>query len=109
MQDHRSHGRDHERPFIDVRKEATTAEQDTAIEVAVIALVLSRHPAQLTLAELIREVADDPDEFRQLDAIERGVRDLGGVGLLNRNGEFLVPSQAALRMDVLTNARSRNQ
>ncbi len=109
MHDHRSHGRDSQRSNYDVRNEATTDEQDTAIELAVIALILFRHPAQLTLAELIREVADDPRQFWQVDAIERAVRDLGGVGLLNRNGEFLVPSQAALRMDVLTNARSRNQ
>lgn len=109
MQDHRSHGRDSERPDSDVRKEATTDEQDTAVETAVIALILDRHPAQLTLAELIREVADDPTQFPQVDAIERAVRDLGGVGVLNRNGEFLVPSQAALRMDKLTNGWSENQ
>ena len=109
MHDHRSHGRDSERPNSDVRNEATTDEQDTAVEIAVIALILSRHPAQLTLAELIREVADDPSQFRQVDAIERAVRDLGGVGLLNRNGEFLVPSQATLRMDKLVSSWSQNQ
>lgn len=107
MQDHRSHGRDCERPDSDVRKEATTEQQDRAIEAAVLALILSRHPAQLTLAELVRELADDPGEFRQVDAIKRAVRDLGGAGVLNRNGDFLVPSQAALRMDELTNAWSR--
>jgi hypothetical protein len=109
MQDHRSHGRNSERPDSDVRKEATTDEQDKAIEFAVIALILSRHPAQLTLAELIREVADDPSQFPQVDAINCAVRDLCGVGLLSRNGEFLVPSQAALRMDSLTNAWSENE
>lgn len=104
MQDHRSQGRDSERPDTDARKEVTNDEQDQAIEFAVLVLILSRHPAQLTLAELIREVADDPEEFLQVDAINRAVRDLAGVGLLNRNGEFLVPSQAALWMDKLTNA-----
>ncbi len=109
MQDHRSHGRDSERPDSDVRKEATTSEQDKAIEFAVLALILYRHPAQLTLAELTREVADDPNEFLQTDAVERAVGDLGRVGLLNRNGDFVIPSQAALRMDSLTNAWSENQ
>ena len=109
MQGHRSHGRDHGRPDPDVRKEATNDEQDKAIEFAVIALILSRHPAQLTFAELVREVADDPSQFPQVDAIERAVRDLGGVGLLNRNGDFLVPSQAALRMDSLMNAWGAGQ
>lgn len=98
MQDHRRAGRDSQRPDSDVRKEATTDEQDAAIEGAVIGLILLRHPAQLTVVELTREVAANPDDFRQGDAVERAVRDLGRVGLLNRNGEFLVPSQAALRM-----------
>ncbi len=102
MQSHRSHGCDTEHPDPDVRNEATTVQQDAAVETAVLALILTRHPAQLTLAELVREVADDPDEFRQVDAIHRAVRDLGGVGLLNRNGEFLVPSQAALRFNHLS-------
>ncbi|MGD9737319.1 MAG: hypothetical protein AB7V58_17180 [Solirubrobacterales bacterium] len=104
MQSHRSHGCDSEHPDPDTRNEATTVQRDTAIETGVLALVLSRHPAQLTLAELIREMADDPGEFRQVDAINRAVRDLGGVGLLNRNGEFLVPSQAALRFNRLTHS-----
>jgi hypothetical protein len=104
MQGHRRGGRDSQRPDSEVRKEATNEEQDAAVESAVIALILSRHPAQLTLDELIREVAQDPEEFRQVDAIERAVRDLGGVGLLNRNGEFLVPSQAALRLWSLVDA-----
>lgn len=104
MQDHRRGGRDCERPDPEVRKEVTNEEQDTAVESAVIGLILFRHPAQLTLAELIREVAEDPGEFRQADAIRRAVRDLEGVALLNRNGDFLVPSQAALRMWSLMDA-----
>jgi len=109
MQDHRSHGRDSEPQDSGVRKEATNDEQDKAIEFAALALILSRHPAQLTLAELIREVADDPSQFPQVDAVERAVGDLGRVGLLNRNGEFVIPSQAALRMDSMTNAWSENR
>lgn len=99
MQDHRSHGRDRERPYTDVRKEATTETQDAAIECAVLALVLARHPAQLTLAELTRELADDPAEFMQADAIERAVGALHRTALLHRNGEFVVPSQATLCFD----------
>lgn len=97
MQDHRSHGRDCERPHSDVRKEATTKAQDEAIECAVLLVVLDRHPAQLTLAELAREVADDPDEFKQVDAVERAVGDLSRAGILHRNGEFVLPSQTTLR------------
>lgn len=107
MQDHRSHGRACERSISTLRKEATTDERDTAVEAAVIVLILSRHPAQLTLAELVRELAGDPAEFAQVDGVERAVRDLAGVGLLNRSGEFVIPSQAALRLDRLTDAWSR--
>lgn len=108
MHDHRSHGRDSERPDSDVRKEATTAEQDEMVELAVLAVVFDRHPALLTLAELTRQVADEPEEFMQGDAVERAVRDLGGVGLLHRNGELIVPSQAALRFSKLINSGGRS-
>ncbi|MGE0065717.1 MAG: hypothetical protein AB7F97_09420 [Solirubrobacterales bacterium] len=102
MQDHRSHGCDSGCPDPDARNEATTVQQDTAIEAGVLALVLSRHPAQLTLGELTREMVEDPDEFRQVDAIRRAVRDLAGVGLLHRNGQVLLATQAALRFNRLT-------
>jgi hypothetical protein len=109
MHDHRSPERDSERLDSDDRKEATTDEKDKAIESAVLALILYRHPAQLTIEELTREVADDPSQFLQVDALERAVGDLRRVGLVNRNGDFVIPSQAALRMDSLTNAWSENR
>ena len=51
----------------------------------------------MTVEELIADVAADPRQFAERDAVERAVRDLARAGLLHRNGEFAVPSRAALR------------
>ncbi len=77
------------------------AEEDTAIEAAVLRQLLTLHPVQLTFHELLREVADEPEDFVQRDAVERAVRDLAAVGLLHRNEDFVIPSRAALRFDEL--------
>ncbi|HWB70330.1 MAG TPA: hypothetical protein VG518_10170 [Solirubrobacterales bacterium] len=96
MHQDRSHGREDRRPEISFRNEATTSEQDAAIQAAVIALVFERHPAQMTVAELQREIVADPGSYSQNDAVERAVRDLAGVGLLHRHGEFAIPTVAAI-------------
>lgn len=80
---------------------ATTGEQDAAIEAAVLRQLLDLHPTQVTLAELIRELAGPEADFAARDAIERAVRDLSGAGLLHRSREFVVPSRAALRFSLL--------
>ena len=82
----------------DYRRSAGSDEQ---VEATVLRQLLLLHPAQVTLEELITDVAADPDEFAERDAIERAVRDLARVGLLHRNGEFAVPSRAALRFSEL--------
>lgn len=71
---------------------------DIATEAVVIQHLLDVHPSQLTTLELIRELGGEAPEFAERDAIERAVRDLSGVGLLHRNGEFVVPTRAALRL-----------
>jgi hypothetical protein len=79
----------------------TTREQDDAVESAVLRHLLHLHPAQLTVAELTRELAGEQPGFAERDAIERAVRDLSGAGLLHRGEELLVPSRAALRFSEL--------
>jgi hypothetical protein len=79
----------------------TTSAEDAATEAAVLAHLLDLHPSQLTLAELVREIAGPEAGFAARDAVERAVRDLGGSGLLNRSEEFVVPSRAALRFSRL--------
>jgi hypothetical protein len=76
-------------------------EDDAATEAAVLQHLLALHPAQLTVVELLREIADAPADFAQRDAVERAVRDLAAVGLLHRSNDFVLPSRAALRFDEL--------
>lgn len=77
------------------------AEDDATVEAAVLRQLLAHHPAQLSLDELVREVAAEPRDFSQRDAVERAVRDLGTAGLLHRGGELVQLSRAALRFDQL--------
>jgi hypothetical protein len=78
-----------------------TEHEDAILERAVLALVLSQHPAQFTVAELTRELSDDPEHPTQRDAVQRALRDLVGSGLLHRHGAFVLPTRAALRFDRL--------
>jgi hypothetical protein len=75
--------------------------EDAEVEAAVLRQLLLLHPTHLTLEELIVDLAEDPEAFAERDAIERAVRDLARAGLVHRNGEFAVPSRAALRFDQL--------
>jgi hypothetical protein len=79
----------------------TTKAADLATESTVMRQVLEVHPILLTSAELIREIAGEDPGFAERDAIERALRDLGGVGLLHSHGEFVVPTRAALHFSEL--------
>ena len=75
--------------------------EDDGVEAAVLRQLLLLHPTQMTLEELVVDVAADPESFAERDAVERAVRDLARAGLVHRSGEFAVPSRAALRFDEL--------
>ena len=79
----------------------TTAGDDLATESVVLQQLLVLHPAQLTVAELVREVGGEQPDFAERDAIERAVRELSGVGLLHRREDFVLPTLAALRFSEL--------
>ncbi len=79
----------------------TPASEDAATESAVLQQLLDLHPAQVTVAELIREIAGESTGFAERDAIERAVRDLAGAGLLHRHDAFVAPTRAALRFSEL--------
>jgi len=79
---------------------ANEEERDEAhMEHAVLNAALSRYPAQLTVFELSRAIANDPDHRQEVQLAENAIRGLRRVGLLHRNGEFLLPSQPAIRFD----------
>jgi len=68
--------------------------EDSAVQRAVLGQVLDAHPKQLTIPDLAREID-------QGDAVERAVRDLVGVGLLECRGISLRLTRAAIRFDRL--------
>jgi exopolyphosphatase/pppGpp-phosphohydrolase len=74
----------------------STAEEDAALESAVLQQVLVLHPAAITLEELVRELREE-----DCDAMERAVRDLVAAGLLHRSESLVLPTRAALRFDEL--------
>lgn len=79
----------------------TARDEDLAMESAVLQRVLDVYPARLTVGELIREIAGEAAEPGDRDAVERAVRDLGGVGLLHARDDFTTPTRAALRFQEL--------
>jgi hypothetical protein len=79
----------------------TPAEADTRTEATVLRWLLAQHPIQITFDELLRDVCEEPEGFAERDALERAIRELTTSGLVHRNGEFVVPSRAALRFDEL--------
>ena len=63
---------------------------------AVLRHVLAERPTILRLCDLVRELARDPRQFGERDAVKRAVRDLTKVGLLHRQGECVLPTPAAV-------------
>lgn len=70
--------------------------EDAATEAAVLRLLLDLHPTQLTLPELVREISGGRSDFAATDPVDRAIVRLGAGGLLNRNGDAVTPSRAAL-------------
>jgi hypothetical protein len=79
----------------------TPAEEDAVVEAAVLRQLLTLHPVQIVFEDLVREIAMEPEDFAQRDAVERAVRDLAAAGLLHRRDDLVTPSRAALRFDEL--------
>jgi hypothetical protein len=69
---------------------------DGDYEEAVLRHVLTERPTILRLCDLVRELARDPREFGDRDAVKRAVRELIKVGLLHRQGEVVLPTPAAV-------------
>lgn len=76
-------------------------ERDENVQGAVLMHLLHAYPAQLTATELLHELTETPNDFGSRDRIQRATRDLVAVGLLHRNGEFVVPSRAAVHFHEL--------
>lgn len=70
---------------------------DEAWQLAVLSRVLILHPAHLSADELRRDMLADRQDFSQIDAHDRAVRDLVACGLLRRDGDSVIPARAAVR------------
>lgn len=81
---------------------AGTAKQDIHDQGVVLLQVLALHPAQLTIAELIREIIAGAAEFEEGDRFERAARDLVAAGLLRFGAGAVLPTRAALHFDRLS-------
>lgn len=83
------------------RRQLAPHEKDDQDQEGIMALVISEHPIQLTVSELVRQMVPPDADWIESDDIERGVRDLVGIGLLHRNGDTIRPTRAALRFNHL--------
>jgi hypothetical protein len=64
-------------------------------------LVLSFHPERLSATELRREMLAGDQDFEQVDAYDRAVRDLIGAGVLRRDGDSIVVTHTAMSFEAL--------
>ena len=75
---------------------------DDLTQEAILAVLLTAHPAQRSIDELVREVAGSATTFAKRDRVNNGVRDLVGAGLVHRHGQFVFASRAAVRFAELS-------
>lgn len=68
--------------------------QDQPTQRAILALALDAHPKSLTIPDLARQLSGQ-------DAIERAVAELIGIGLIERDGDSIRASAAAVHFDRL--------
>ena len=64
-------------------------------------LLLEEFPAVLTYREALTARVDDSEDFGEADRFGNAARGLIASGLVNRQGELLIPSRAAREMAVL--------
>jgi hypothetical protein len=79
----------------------------TPAERSVLHAVIEAYPELFTERELAREIASDPDDFMERDAVERAVQALAALALIHRVPPLIVPGRAALRFDALEELSER--
>ena len=73
---------------------------DQPVQASILALVLSEHPAHLTVSELALAMNQSRDGDGD-EEVERATRELVGAGLLHLAAGFVLPTRAALYFDTL--------
>lgn len=77
------------------RSNVTPDVADAEMRAAVMRILLSEHPALLTIDELIRELTGESQSERVVGDVRRAIRDLSGAGLVHLVGEFAFATHAA--------------
>ena len=72
-------------------------QSDAVAQKAVLGVVFSEHPVQLTICEISREINRSRD-FSSDDSVERAIRDLVGLGVLHCQGVMVLPTRAAMHL-----------
>jgi hypothetical protein len=70
---------------------------DIRDQAVVLTFVLTVNPDHLTIPQLARALKSEAKTLKRPDAVERAVRDLVGVGLVQIDGGLAKPTPAALR------------
>lgn len=72
------------------------ADEDPVMQAALLNHVLDEHPTLLRRCDLVRDLCRDPSDFSERDELDRALEALVRVGLLDRNGEYVLPTPSAL-------------
>jgi len=83
------------------RRAKDPAPKDPRTERVILALLLHEHPSRLTVDGLIVVLRGNPRHPDPADVAERAIRELVAAGLLERKGQSLAPTRAALHFDRL--------
>jgi hypothetical protein len=70
--------------------------EDAIHQRAVLSFVLSHHPTRFTQGELTHILAADREVAADRNAVIGAIAELVAVGLLYRDGHFVVPTHAAI-------------
>jgi hypothetical protein len=76
-------------------------EEDAEVQEVVMNHLLDEHPALLRESDLIREIRVGGDDGAQRDAIERAISELIKAGLLDRLGDYVLPTRPAVHSRTL--------
>ena len=87
------------KPHSQVYGPQTPTAEDDHVQEAVLGHLIDLYPAQPTIAEVMREMTVASTTFTVVDQYEQAIRDLIRTGLVHRNGDFLLPSRAAVRSE----------
>jgi hypothetical protein len=78
----------------------SNAVEDSRLQSAVLGLLLEVSPDLISESDAAREIVRDQG-FAVHDAFQRAVNDLIAVGLVQRSGNLILPTRAAIRFEEL--------